>query len=136
MRPATSGAPFLVKIDIQAQLTPQKTVISNDGGTAVANDLQAKIDSGNVPWNVAQTVSAGSRTASETTLRTYTAGSWGGGPSPVLLSPSPGSITTNTTFTIVPDGGATFGEVPGGWLRPCSALFCRVRAVFSRTEPP
>jgi len=60
-----------------ATLTLVKTVINNNGGTAVANDFQAKIDGNNVPWGVAQVVSVGTHTASETTLAGYTASVWG-----------------------------------------------------------
>jgi hypothetical protein len=61
-----------------ATLTLIKTVTNDNGGTAVANDFQAKIDGANVPWGVAQVVTAASHTASEVTLPGYTATSWGG----------------------------------------------------------
>jgi len=64
--------------DISPTLKIVKTVINDNGGTAVETDFQGKINGGNVPWNVAQNVNAGSNTASETTLPTYTASSWGG----------------------------------------------------------
>ncbi|MDD2482786.1 MAG: VWA domain-containing protein [Candidatus Shapirobacteria bacterium] len=61
-----------------ATLTLVKTVVNDNGGTAVINDFQARIDGNNVPWEVAQTVSLTSHTASETTLTGYSAGNWGG----------------------------------------------------------
>lgn len=59
-------------------LTLQKTVTNNNGGTADADDFQAKIDGVNVPWGVAQVLTPGAHTASEVTLTGYSAGSWGG----------------------------------------------------------
>ncbi|MEY4747321.1 MAG: hypothetical protein RLZZ416_370 [Candidatus Parcubacteria bacterium] len=58
-------------------LTLRKSVVNDDGGTAVASDFQAKIDGSNVPWGVAQAVSVGPHTASETSLPGYSASSWG-----------------------------------------------------------
>lgn len=58
-------------------LTLLKTLPNNSGGTATAAQFQAKIDGGNVPWGVAQPVSVGAHTASETTLAGYTASAWG-----------------------------------------------------------
>ncbi|MEK7509394.1 MAG: lamin tail domain-containing protein [Patescibacteria group bacterium] len=59
-------------------LTLIKNLPNNNGGTATAANFQAKIDGVNVPWGVAQPVSVGAHTASETTLAGYTPGSWGG----------------------------------------------------------
>ena len=64
--------------DDPAFLTLNKIVVNDHGGTAEANDFQAKIDGGNVPWGVAQSVGAGSFTASETVVANYTAGVWTG----------------------------------------------------------
>ena len=64
--------------DIAPTLTLVKTVINDNGGTAVTTDFQGMIDSGNVSWTVAQTTTAGAHTASETNLSGYTAGNWGG----------------------------------------------------------
>ena len=64
--------------DDPATLTLEKTVINDDGGTATEANFQAKIDGGNVPWDAAQSVGAGSFTASETVVANYTAGVWGG----------------------------------------------------------
>jgi Prealbumin-like fold domain len=61
-----------------ATLTLVKTVTNNNGGTATAADFQAKIDGNDVAWGTPITVSAGSHTASEVTLPTYAASSWGG----------------------------------------------------------
>jgi hypothetical protein len=55
-----------------------KTVVNDNGGTATVVDFQAKIDGTDVPWNAANVLNAGSYTASETTLPTYTASVWGG----------------------------------------------------------
>lgn len=59
-------------------LTLVKTVTNNNGGTAVAADFQAKIDSVNADWGVAHTVTAGAHTVSEVGMPGYTAGAWGG----------------------------------------------------------
>ena len=60
------------------KLTLVKTVTNDNGGTAVTTDFQGKINGNNVPWGSAQTLTAGSFTASETNLPNYTASSWGG----------------------------------------------------------
>lgn len=84
-----------------ATLTLIKTVVNDDGGSAVAADFQAKIDGTNVSWGVAQTVSTGAHTASETGLAGYSASSWGGD------CAADGSITLaageNKTCTITND---------------------------------
>ena len=64
--------------DDPAYLTLEKTVINLDGGTAVAADFQAYISGSPVPWDTAQSVGAGSFTASEDLLAGYTASVWGG----------------------------------------------------------
>lgn len=64
--------------DKPAFLTLNKVVVNNNGGTAVRNDFQAKIDGSNVPWGVAQSVGAGSFNATETVVAGYTAGDWTG----------------------------------------------------------
>ncbi len=61
-----------------ATLRLVKTVVNDNGGTAVANDFQGKIDGSNVAWGATTTLTTGAHTASETTLPNYTAGSWGG----------------------------------------------------------
>ncbi|MFA6390984.1 MAG: SdrD B-like domain-containing protein, partial [Patescibacteria group bacterium] len=58
-------------------LTLTKTVVNNNGGTAIANDFQGKINGDNVSWSTAKTLTPGSYTASETTLSNYTASEWG-----------------------------------------------------------
>ncbi len=59
-------------------LTLVKTVINDNGGTATTTDFQGKIDGANVPWGVAQTLTAGSHTASEVAnVSGYAASSWG-----------------------------------------------------------
>jgi hypothetical protein len=89
--------PFLIEVTILAQLTLEKIVINDDGGTAVVNDFQAKIDGGNVPWFVAQELLAGSYTASETVVTGYTAGNWGGDcAADGSITLAPGDIKTCT----------------------------------------
>lgn len=55
-----------------------KTVVNDNGGTAVVNDFQAKIDGGNVTWGSVNNETVGAHTASEVSLPTYTASAWGG----------------------------------------------------------
>jgi len=59
-------------------LTLMKTVVNDNGGTAVAADFQAKVDGGDVAWNSAQMLTVGTHTASETVLAGYSAGAWSG----------------------------------------------------------
>ncbi len=96
-----NGANSVVK-DVTVTVTPApvaptltlvKTLVKDDGGTAVAADFQAKIDGNNVAWDVAQTLTAGAHTVSETNLPGYTAGVWGG------------DCATDGTITLV-DGDA------------------------------
>ena len=92
--------------DNPATLTLVKTVINDDGGTAVEDDFQAYIDGSPVPWNVAQSVGAGSFTASEDVVAGYTASSWGGD------CAADGSVTLalgeNKTCTITNDDDPAF----------------------------
>jgi len=61
------------------KLTLLKTVNNQYGGTATADDFQAKIDGNDVPWDVAQVLEVGVHIASESfTVAGYTAGDWGG----------------------------------------------------------
>nr|NIN65633.1 hypothetical protein [Anaerolineae bacterium]NIN95810.1 hypothetical protein [Anaerolineae bacterium]NIQ78776.1 hypothetical protein [Anaerolineae bacterium] len=55
-----------------------KTVVNDDGGTAVAADFQAYIDAGAVNWSTAYDLSAGSYTASEDVVSGYSASVWSG----------------------------------------------------------
>ncbi len=64
--------------DIAPTLTLVKNVTNDNGGAATAANFQGKIDGNNVSWNIAQLISAGAHTASETNIAGYTAGSWGG----------------------------------------------------------
>lgn len=64
--------------DIAPTLKLVKTVINDNGGSAVTTDFQGKINGNNVPWNVAQTMTAGNHTASEINLPNYSALAWGG----------------------------------------------------------
>lgn len=68
----------LTNNDIAPTLTLVKTVVNDNGGNAVADDFQGKIDGNDVDWATANTLNAGNYTASETNLPGYTAGSWGG----------------------------------------------------------
>jgi hypothetical protein len=65
-------------LNMPAFLTLVKTVVNDNGGTAVADDFQARIDGNNVPWGVAQVLEPGSYTASELGVAGYTASDWGG----------------------------------------------------------
>ncbi|MGW8185328.1 MAG: prealbumin-like fold domain-containing protein [Candidatus Moraniibacteriota bacterium] len=92
-----------------ATLTLEKTVNNDNGGSAEADDFQAKIDGDNVTWGVAQVVSASSHTASEVSLPGYTASSWGGNCAPdgtVTLSPG-----ENKTCTITNDDQQAYVKV-------------------------
>jgi len=64
--------------DIAPTLTLVKTVINDSGGTATEADFNAYIDGSPVAWDVVQTLSAGSYTASEDELFGYAASAWGG----------------------------------------------------------
>ncbi|MFC1711891.1 SdrD B-like domain-containing protein [Patescibacteria group bacterium] len=64
--------------DIAPTLTLVKTVENNYGGTAVISDFQAYIDSSTAPWNLAQTLLAGSYTASEDPVSGYSPSAWTG----------------------------------------------------------
>jgi hypothetical protein len=63
--------------DIAPTLTLEKTVVTDNGGTAGEGDFQAYISSVPVPWDTAQTLLAGSYTASEDELFGYAASDWG-----------------------------------------------------------
>lgn len=81
-------------------LTLNTVVINSNGGTAVINDFQAKIDGRNVPWGVAQSVGAGTRMASELLVPGYAASSWLGDCAPdgsvtLALGDSKSCLITN-----------------------------------------
>ena len=78
LQPGESKACSISNDDQPATLTLSKLVANDDGGTAVAGDFQAYIDSDPVAWGVAQSLDAGSYTASEDGLAGYTASDWGG----------------------------------------------------------
>lgn len=59
-------------------LTVQKTVINNNGGTAVPNDFQVFLDDVQVPWGSASVVTPGTHTVREATSSQYVASVWGG----------------------------------------------------------
>ena len=75
---ADSATVTVVPVVQETTLTLVKTVVNDNGGTKVASDFQAHIDSADVSWGAAHAVSVGAHTASETGLAGYTAGSWGG----------------------------------------------------------
>lgn len=58
-------------------LTLSKTVITDNGGTAVADDFQAYINDIEVDWENTQTLTPGIYTASEDNLTGYSASDWG-----------------------------------------------------------
>lgn len=68
----------LTNNDAQAYIVVDKTVINDNGGTAVANDFLLTVDSDAVSDGVAYAVTPGAHTAGETLLPGYTAGAWGG----------------------------------------------------------
>ncbi len=76
--PNGSATCTITNNDVAPTLTLVKTVSNTHGGQATAADFQGKIDNNNVAWTVAQTLSAGAHTASETNIPGYTASVWGG----------------------------------------------------------
>ena len=102
--------------DIAATLTLVKTVINDDGGTAVADDFQAYISGNAVPWSAAQTLSVGTYTASEDVVSGYAASAWGGdcaGDGSVTLGIGEDKTCTITNDDIPPQPGT---GTPGYWL--------------------
>ena len=83
--------------DIAPTLTLVKTVVNLDGGTLGEGDFPAFIDDGTGPtavtWGAAETLEAGSYTASETGQAGYLASDWGddcatdGTLTPVVMQP-------------------------------------------------
>lgn len=71
-------------------LTLTKTVSNLYGGTAVANNFQAKIDGSNVAWGTPQNLLSGTHVVSETGLLGYSASVWGG------------DCTSNGSITLAP----------------------------------
>lgn len=91
--------------DIAPTLKLIKTVSNNNGGSAVINDFQAKIDGNNVVWDTPVTLNAGTHTASETNLPGYVASSWGDACAPngtVTLTPGQNATCTITNDDIAP----------------------------------
>ena len=65
--------------DIAPTLVLEKTVINDDGGTAVETDFQASVSvHGDVDWGAVTELSAGDYTAAEETVAGYAASVWGG----------------------------------------------------------
>jgi len=61
-----------------AFLTLHKTVVNDNGGTAVEGDFQAYVDTDPVNWDAKQVLQPGTYTASEDELTGYTASDWSG----------------------------------------------------------
>ena len=59
-------------------ITIEKTVVNDNGGTAVAGDFTFRIDGSVAALDTAITVDAGAHTVSEDAFANYTAGDWGG----------------------------------------------------------
>jgi len=86
-------------------LTIVKTVINDDGGTKVVSDFPLFIDGSPVTSGVANTVSVGSHTASETTQAGYAASSWSGDCNPdgtITLTPGQNATCTITNDDVGP----------------------------------
>ena len=87
--------------DIAPTLTLTKTVVNDNGGSAVVADFPLFVDQTQVTSDQSNTLSAGPYTASETNLSGYTASGWGGD------CASDGSVTLavgdNKTCTITND---------------------------------
>ncbi len=64
--------------DQQAYIVVDKTVVNNNGGSAVANDFHLTVDGNAVSDEVAYAVNPGTHTAGETNLPGYIASAWGG----------------------------------------------------------
>ncbi len=64
--------------DQQAYIIVDKTVVNDNGGSAVADDFSLTVDSNAVLDEVAYPVNPGTHTAGEASLPGYTAGAWGG----------------------------------------------------------
>lgn len=89
-----------------ATLTLEKTVINDNGGTALASDFQAYVDGNTIGWSDPQTFAAGSYTASEDNLAGYTATSWGGdcnADGTIVLSAGQDAVCTITNIYDPPD---------------------------------
>jgi hypothetical protein len=87
--------------DIAPTVTLVKTVVNDSGGTLLAADFPVFVDGQPAAWGVAQTVSAGHHTASETTPFGYAASPWGGDCAPdgtITLS-----VGENRTCTLTND---------------------------------
>lgn len=79
LSPGQDATCTITNDDQPGTLTLVKTVVNNDGGTAVASQFQASIDVvTKVDWDVATPVNGGDHKVSETTLPGYTAGNWTG----------------------------------------------------------
>jgi uncharacterized repeat protein (TIGR01451 family) len=117
-----------------ATLTLQKTVTNDNGGSAKADDFQAKINDLDVDWGVAQILPIGSHTASETTLPGYIASVWGGdcaANGSITLAPGDNKTCTITNDDIQPK--LTVTKIVSGSDEPVSnfSLFVDSTSVIS-----
>lgn len=75
-------ASLLLDLDIvivpDTTLKLVKTVVNDNGGTAIENDFQAKIDGEAVIWGAPNVLDPGLHTASEDSVVGYASGDWGG----------------------------------------------------------
>jgi hypothetical protein len=96
-------------LPMPAFLTLQKTVINDNGGTAVESDFQANISgegiNEDVDWGFKKVLQPGSYTASEMELLGYTASDWGGdcaADGTITLSPGQDAVCSITKFVALP----------------------------------
>jgi hypothetical protein len=106
----------------RASLTLNKTVVNDDGGTAVAADFQAYINGEEVDWGVPETdLLPGLYTASEDVVAGYSAGDWGGdcnADGTITLNPGQNAVCSITNDDIAPtltlykivDGGTAVAD--------------------------
>jgi hypothetical protein len=97
---------IITNTDVAPTLTLIKVVVNDDGGDATAADFQAAINGNDVPWGVAQTLTAGVEyTASESGPDGYAASAWTGdcdGSDTITLSPGEDATCVITNDDIAP----------------------------------
>ena len=76
--PGDNAVCTITNNDQQAYIIVDKTVINDNGGSAVADDFQLTVDGNAVLDEAAYPVNPGSHTAGETPLSGYSAGAWSG----------------------------------------------------------
>jgi hypothetical protein len=100
-----------------ATLTLQKTVVNDNGGTAVEADFTPSIDGNVTTWGTAVALDAGDHKASETTLAGYTASDWGGdcaADGSITLSPGQNATCTITNDDVAQISGIFSNHTTGG----------------------